>query len=146
MIDRLSLAFDPLIETGILLPLLVAALAGLVVLALVRAPGVGWRGLAVAVLALVLLNPSVVQESRQPVKDVVLVVADRSSSLDLGRRRAQVDAAVRHAGLRLTDHQLALLLESAPHAIAMASRLRRDVPWEREPAAVFRADPFIVPR
>jgi aspartyl-tRNA(Asn)/glutamyl-tRNA(Gln) amidotransferase subunit A len=60
--------------------------------------------------------------------------------------RAQVEAAVRHAGLRLSDHQLALLLESAPHAIAMASRLRRDVPWEREPAAVFRADPFIATR
>ncbi|HYF21430.1 MAG TPA: amidase [Ramlibacter sp.] len=56
--------------------------------------------------------------------------------------RAQVAAAVRHAGLRLTDHQLDLLLESAPYAIAMARRVRRDVPWEREPAAVFRADPF----
>jgi aspartyl-tRNA(Asn)/glutamyl-tRNA(Gln) amidotransferase subunit A len=58
--------------------------------------------------------------------------------------RAQVDAALRHAGLRLTEHQLALLLESAPHALAMARRIPRALPWEAEPAACFRADEFAV--
>ena len=52
----------------------------------------------------------------------------------------QVEAAVRHAGLRLNDHQLALLMESAPHAIAMVQRVRRDLPWPAEPAAMFSAD------
>jgi len=56
--------------------------------------------------------------------------------------RSQVEAAVRHAGLQLTDHQLALLLESAPYALPMVRRVRRDLPWEQEPAAVFRADPY----
>jgi aspartyl-tRNA(Asn)/glutamyl-tRNA(Gln) amidotransferase subunit A len=56
--------------------------------------------------------------------------------------RSQVEAAVRHAGLELTDRQLALLLESATHALPMVRRVRRDLPWEQEPAAVFRADPF----
>lgn len=56
--------------------------------------------------------------------------------------RAQVEAAVRHAGLQLSDHQLALLLESATYALPMVRRVRRDLPWEQEPAAVFRADPF----
>jgi aspartyl-tRNA(Asn)/glutamyl-tRNA(Gln) amidotransferase subunit A len=51
--------------------------------------------------------------------------------------RAQVDAAVRHAGLELDDTSLCLLLESAPHAIAMARRLPREVAWTDEPAAVF---------
>jgi aspartyl-tRNA(Asn)/glutamyl-tRNA(Gln) amidotransferase subunit A len=54
--------------------------------------------------------------------------------------RAQVAAALRHAGLRLTDHQVALLLESAPYAIAMARKINRDIPWSQEPAAVFAAD------
>ena len=93
MIDRLSLAFDPMLPYEVLAPLLIAALIGLLILALARAPGVGWRKLVVVVLALVLLNPSMVQESREPVKDVVLLVADRSSSLDLGRRKEQIDAA-----------------------------------------------------
>jgi aspartyl-tRNA(Asn)/glutamyl-tRNA(Gln) amidotransferase subunit A len=52
----------------------------------------------------------------------------------------QVAAAVRHAGLRLNDHQLALLMESAPYAIAMARNIRRDLPWQDEPAAVFGPD------
>ena len=53
---------------------------------------------------------------------------------------AQVDAAVSHAGLRLDATQLALLRESAPHAIAMARRLKRDVDWTAEQAAVFTLD------
>jgi aspartyl-tRNA(Asn)/glutamyl-tRNA(Gln) amidotransferase subunit A len=55
--------------------------------------------------------------------------------------RTQVAAAVRHAGLRLNDHQLALLLESAPHAIAMVRKVNRNLPWSQEQAAVFVADP-----
>jgi aspartyl-tRNA(Asn)/glutamyl-tRNA(Gln) amidotransferase subunit A len=55
--------------------------------------------------------------------------------------RAQVEAAVRHAGLQLDAGQLALLYESAPHAIAMARRLTRDVDQSLEQAAVFRLDP-----
>jgi aspartyl-tRNA(Asn)/glutamyl-tRNA(Gln) amidotransferase subunit A len=54
--------------------------------------------------------------------------------------RARVDAAVRHAGLELDAAALALLDESAPHAIAMAQRLPRDVGWNLEPAAVFALD------
>ena len=56
------------------------------------------------------------------------------------RVREQVDAAVRHAGLELDATSLALLLESAPHAIAMAKRLPRDIAWTDEQAAVFRLD------
>lgn len=56
--------------------------------------------------------------------------------------RAFVAAAVRHAGLQLTPHQLDLLLESAPYALAMARKIERDLPWPQEPAAVFRADEF----
>lgn len=56
--------------------------------------------------------------------------------------RAQVGAAVRHAGLMLDESQLALLYESAPHAIAMAKKLRRDLDWSAEQAAVFMLDHF----
>ena len=54
--------------------------------------------------------------------------------------RAHVEAAVRHAGLEPDDTSFALLLESAPHAIAMARRLPRDIAWTDEQAAVFRLD------
>ena len=39
--------------------------------------------------------------------------------------RAHVEASVRQAGLRLSDHQLSLLLESSPHALAMARKINR---------------------
>jgi aspartyl-tRNA(Asn)/glutamyl-tRNA(Gln) amidotransferase subunit A len=54
--------------------------------------------------------------------------------------RAHVEASIRHAGLELDDVQRALLYESAPHAIAMAKRLPRDLPWPAETAAVFRLE------
>jgi aspartyl-tRNA(Asn)/glutamyl-tRNA(Gln) amidotransferase subunit A len=54
--------------------------------------------------------------------------------------RAHVEASIRHAGLQLDDVQRALLYESAPHAIAMAKRLPRDLDWAAETAAVFTLD------
>jgi len=48
---------------------------------------------------------------------------------------------VRHAGLALDGTQLALLCESAPHALAMAQRLRRDLDPAVETAAVFTLKP-----
>ena len=54
--------------------------------------------------------------------------------------REHVAVAVRHAGLELDDRQLALLLESAPHAIAMTRRLTRELGAAVEPAAAFRLD------
>jgi aspartyl-tRNA(Asn)/glutamyl-tRNA(Gln) amidotransferase subunit A len=59
---------------------------------------------------------------------------------------AEVDAATRartadharRAGLKLDDTQLALLCEIAPHAFAMAQRIRKDHRRSVEPANVFR--------
>jgi len=55
--------------------------------------------------------------------------------------RQLVEAGIRNAGLELNPHQLALLYESAPHAIAMARRLPRDLDLADETAAVFRMEP-----
>ena len=49
----------------------------------------------------------------------------------------EVRVAVRHAGLELDATQMALLCESAPHALAMAARLPRDLDPAAEAAAVF---------
>jgi len=52
-----------------------------------------------------------------------------------------VRSAVRHAGLELDATALALLCESAPHALAMARSVPRDLPAAAETAAVFRLSP-----
>jgi aspartyl-tRNA(Asn)/glutamyl-tRNA(Gln) amidotransferase subunit A len=49
-----------------------------------------------------------------------------------------VNALAGRAGLELGERELALLREAAPYALAMASRIRRNHPFEIEPAAVFR--------
>lgn len=53
------------------------------------------------------------------------------------RVRAYVDLMAERAGLRLTPSQRAELYAAAPHALALANRIRRDHNWDDEPANVF---------
>jgi aspartyl-tRNA(Asn)/glutamyl-tRNA(Gln) amidotransferase subunit A len=57
------------------------------------------------------------------------------------RLREQCARAARRAGLVLDDLVLAQLCEGAPHALAMAERLRRDHGLAHEPANVFTFPP-----
>jgi hypothetical protein len=61
-----------------------------------RAPGATWRGAAALVLLLVLANPSLVEEERDPLTDVVLLLVDESPSQDIEPRPTQSDAAAAH--------------------------------------------------
>lgn len=56
----------------------------------------GWwlRGLAAAAIMAALLNPSLQEEKRNPLSDIVLVVVDESASQSLTVRPAQIEAAV----------------------------------------------------
>ena len=87
----LSLSFSPLVPEYLLY-----ALAGvatlLIALAVVsRGPVAILRALAVALVLLALANPALVQEERDPVKDIVAVVVDRSTSQGLGDRPAMTE-------------------------------------------------------
>ena len=83
-----------------LLPLWMIILFSGVALAMIlygfvrRAPGTIWRIFPMAALALALANPSLVEERREALPDVTLVLVDRSSSQTLGERTEQTDAAV----------------------------------------------------
>src|SRR3954468_11778118 len=87
----LTLSFSPLVPS-LWLWLLGAAAAALVVLAVVsRGPVAVVRALAFALVLLALANPSLVEEEREPVKDIVAIVVDRSLSQTLGDRAAMTD-------------------------------------------------------
>jgi len=60
-----------------------------------------------------------------------------ASSVDAATRDLALRMAHR-AGLRLDERQMAILLEAAPHALAMANRVRKDRDRFEEPALVFR--------
>ena len=54
-----------------------------------------------------------------------------------GKTQDFVDQCAQRAGLRLGDAERALLHAAAPHALAMAGRIRRDFGWDCEPANIF---------
>ena len=104
MIEGGGLAFAPLLPWSILAPLLGAAVLVVGYALVRRARGAWGRLLAFLVVVLALLNPSMVTERREPVKDVAVVVVDRSPSQALGARaqrtrRALADLEERLAAL-----------------------------------------------
>jgi hypothetical protein len=69
-----------------------AVAAVLALLAVVsRGPVALLRALALGLVVLALANPSLVQEDREKVKDIVAVVVDRSTSQTLGDRQSMTD-------------------------------------------------------
>ncbi len=95
-LDAVSLSWAPLIPWPLLWALSGAGLLVCLLALWRRAPGVWFRALAVGILLLALANPSLVEEERDPLNDVVLLVDDQSPSQNIDPRRAQSDAAVAH--------------------------------------------------
>jgi hypothetical protein len=74
---------------------LAAAAAALVAVALWRGLAGWWlRGLALATLLAALANPSLQQEDRRPLSDIVIAVVDESASQRIADRPAQTAAAL----------------------------------------------------
>ncbi|MCW5751510.1 MAG: hypothetical protein KIT81_10230 [Alphaproteobacteria bacterium] len=67
-----------------------------------RARGAIARGAFLALGILALLNPSLVEEERQPLGDVAVAVIDESPSMNIGERRARAAAAEAHLRERVS--------------------------------------------
>jgi hypothetical protein len=92
-----SIDFAPLVPLWLTAAFGAIGLA-LVVLAIARGVSAAWlRALAVAALAIALLNPVVVVEDREPLPTTVALVVDQSASQSLENRLAATEAAI--AGL-----------------------------------------------
>jgi len=87
----LTLSFSPLLPAWALWALAAAVAALVLVAALSRGPVALVRAAALALVVAALANPSLIQEEREKVKDVVAVVIDRSTSQTLGDRAAMTD-------------------------------------------------------
>jgi uncharacterized membrane protein len=89
-----SLAASPLLPWTVLGPLLglaaVAMLAGFAA----RGRGRWWRAVLLGTLALALIQPSIINEQREPLKDVAIIVVDRSPSQRLSGRAERTETAV----------------------------------------------------
>ena len=89
-----SVAFSPLLPVYLLAVLAGLALIGVAFGLARKARGIWWRALALGVLVLALLNPSLKDEQREPVTDIALIVVDDSPSQNIGDRRARSEAAL----------------------------------------------------
>jgi len=94
MTGALNVAFAPLLPAAILIPLIGLALIALIAAFTGRGRGRWWRSLMLAATVLALLRPSIVEEQRDPVKDVAVVVVDRSPSQRFTGRTERTDAAL----------------------------------------------------
>ena len=119
-----ALRFTPLIPNWALIALAAACAAALVPALWRRARGVAWRALAFAVLLFWLAGPRLVEEIRQPLPDVGLLVVDQSASMQVGNRLALADAArqsVEAQARKLPDLELRTV--TVPESGASGTRL-----------------------
>ncbi|KAA0677793.1 hypothetical protein [Roseomonas genomospecies 6] len=153
LLDGTSIALAPLLPWVFLVPLFVVALTILALAVFRRARGVWLRALAVTVLALALLNPSLVQEKREAIKDVAVVVLDASPSQNIGDRRARAEAELERLTERLKafddlelrvvragDAESGASAINETHLFDALNRAMADVPRRRMAGAVLITD------
>jgi hypothetical protein len=89
-----TIVLDPLVPVAVLwgLGIVAAVMLGFALWRGLR----GWplRALAMAALGVALLNPSLQEEDRKPLSDIILAIVDDSASQSLGDRKAQADEAL----------------------------------------------------
>ncbi|QDY70301.1 hypothetical protein [Qingshengfaniella alkalisoli] len=86
--------FSPLIDLRVII-VLAAVFAGLLYWAAIRnLPGWGLRALSALVLLLAIANPSLQNEQRDPLSDIVLLLVDESASQTVSDRSEQTAQAV----------------------------------------------------
>ncbi len=88
-----ALRFEPLLPLWLIATLGALALLMVALSAFRRARGTVWRLAGFAVLVLWLTGPRVVQESRDNLPDIGLMVVDQSASMQVGDRARLAEAA-----------------------------------------------------
>ncbi len=147
MFEASRLAFDPLTPWAVLWVLVGAAALLWLVYVLLRGKAWLMRALAMTVLALALANPLWVKEEREPLKDIVALVLDRSESMNFRGRAETAQAAFDQLRSKIeTDDSLELrIAETDPDAdgtdiyAALQSSLS-DAPRDRIAGAILITD------
>jgi hypothetical protein len=88
-----AVRFEPALPVWLLIALAGVCLVALAISAVRRAPGTVWRGFAFAVLLGWLAGPRLVEETRQTLPDIGLLVIDQTASMSIGDRTRLAEAA-----------------------------------------------------
>src|SRR5580658_2139422 len=108
-----ALRFDPLLPMWLLIALGVLALLSLAPALCRRARGVLWRIAGFAVILLWLAGPRLVQETRETLPDVGLLVIDQTASMQIGDRTRLANAtaaAIQAQAAKLRDLELRTII------------------------------------
>ncbi len=144
-----SIVLDPLIGW---LPLYILggiAIAAIVAGAVLRARGTILRFLAAALVWLIIANPSLVVENREPLKDVAVVVVDESASQSLderNKRTAEALAKLRQELARFGDLDIRIVragndpTAEGTRLFDQVERVLGDIPRKRLAGVIFMTD------
>lgn len=144
-----SIAFSPILEWNWLYVFAAVGAALVVGGAVLRARGIVWRFVAVALAWLILANPSLVVENREGLRDVAVVIVDDSASQNLEERRQRSDAAlerVRQQIQRLGNVDLRVVRagadgnEDGTRLFGTLERALADVPRQRLAGVIMITD------
>src|SRR6266568_4697365 len=117
-----------------------------------RARGIAWRVAAAAMLLAILVNPSLVEEKRTPLRDVAVVVVDESPSQQIGHRQEASETALAALTERLRherDLDLRVIRTGKPQPgsgddgtklFTALSRTMSDIPRQRLAAIIMITD------
>jgi hypothetical protein len=146
-----AIAFAPHVSLIVLVTLIALAAILSIYAAFAGARGATARALAFAVLVLVLANPLLVRENREPLADVATILIDRTQSMRLGERHGEAEAAANKIAADLKAYGnlevRTLAVESGnegedagTQAFAALDSALADVPPSRQAGAILITD------
>ena len=134
-----ALRFEPLLPLWLIAGLACVALLAVAIAAVRRARGTVWRLAAFAVLLVWLAGPRLVQETRENLADIGLLVVDHSASMQVGERARLAEAAraaITQQATKLPDLELRTITvpeggDSGTRLFAAIERALSDIPHSR---------------
>lgn len=146
----LNLHFDPLLPQAWLAGMALAAIMVLTLAAWKNRKSLLLRVTVLAALFLTLLNPSLVEEQRDAVKDVAVVVVDHSPSQNMNGRDKRTQDALNYLkdnlakkdglDVRIVETPAPDTLVSETHLFEALERSIADVPIQRRAGVIFLTD------
>src|SRR5580704_2644109 len=134
-----ALRFEPLLPVWLIAALGLLAFLLVALAAFRRARGTLWRFAGFAILLLWLLGPRVVQESRDNLPDIGLLVVDQTASMQVGERTRLAEAAratLTQQAAKLPDLELRTVTvpesgDAGTRLFAAIDRALADIPRSR---------------
>lgn len=144
----MTIEWSPISSPAILSILAAALLLPPVIAIVMRVKGAVWRFIGAALVLLALFGPSFIEEQKTPLKTVIAVIVDRSSSQDIGDRRKQTDDALDAVKQKLSsldqiEARYAEIGDSGEDGTRLFDALQKtlsDVPADQIGGAIFITD------